>query len=91
MGVEINGAFKAYPYSELSKNGQASFKDSFAIDILNIGWNEEAQSGTVSNIDGKTLPSVSSPFYIDYKLPLIVVFCMWLKTANQSSIWINIV
>ena len=59
IGVEIDGRFKAYPYRELSKNGKSEFTDSFAGSNLKIYWNEEAQSGSVTNIDGKALPVIS--------------------------------
>ena len=63
IGVEINGHFKAYPYKELSKNGKAEFTDSFAGSNLKISWNEEAQSGNITNTDGKALPVISSYWF----------------------------
>lgn len=63
IGVEINGHFKAYPYKELSKNGKAEFTDSFAGSNLKISWNEEAQSGNITNTDGKALPVISGYWF----------------------------
>ena len=63
IGLEINGHFKAYPYKELSKNGKAEFTDSFAGSNLKISWNEEAQSGNITNTDGKALPVISSYWF----------------------------
>jgi hypothetical protein len=60
IGLEIDGFFKAYPYSELSKNGQAVFSDTIAGQKVKIQWNEEAQSGGVTNENGEDLPVISS-------------------------------
>ena len=60
IGLAINGQFKAYPFEELSKNGKAVFTDEFAGARVEIHWNEEAQSGSVTNESGRVLPVISS-------------------------------
>jgi uncharacterized protein DUF3179 len=51
MGLEITGKFKAYPFTELSKNAQADFADEFAGEKFNIAWNEAAQSAHITDAD----------------------------------------
>ncbi len=60
IGLEIDGFFKAYPYSELSKNAKAGFNDTVAGKTVRIQWNEEAQSGGITHENGDALPVVSS-------------------------------
>ncbi len=60
IGLALNGAFKAYPYEELSRNKTASFQDSLAGQTVTVRWNEEAQSGSIVNKTGEIIPTVSS-------------------------------
>ena len=41
LGVESGGAFKAYPFSELRKNGRAEFADQVGGAVVTVAWNEE--------------------------------------------------
>ena len=41
LGVESGGAFKAYPFSELQKNGRAEFTDQVGGAVVTVAWNEE--------------------------------------------------
>lgn len=60
IGLEVDGVFKAYPYKELSKNAKSVFSDTVAGKKVNIKWNEEAQSGAITDENGETFPTVSS-------------------------------
>jgi Protein of unknown function (DUF3179) len=60
IGLEIDGKFKAYPYKELSAKGEAEFTDEFSGNRVNILWNDEAQSGSIIDEEGKMLPVISS-------------------------------
>jgi hypothetical protein len=60
IGLAIDGSFKAYPYSELSKNEKAGFTDTVAGQKVKIRWNEDAQSGGVAKENGEALPVISS-------------------------------
>jgi len=60
IGLEVDGVFKAYPHEELSKNAKSDFSDTVAGKKVNIQWNEEAQSGGITDENGETFPTVSS-------------------------------
>ena len=64
--MEVEGAFKAYPVSELSGNGLARFEDTFNGINLVIHWNEEARSGKVTDDNGNLLPAISSFWFAWY-------------------------
>ncbi len=66
IGVEVDGMYKAYPVSELSRNSLHRFEDVFNGKRLVINWNEEAQSAIVTNDADKLLPSVSSFWFAWY-------------------------
>ncbi len=59
LGVEIDGRFKGYPYSELSKE-DSPVVDKFNGVGLKIHFDEESSSAWVTNLTGKKLPAVSS-------------------------------
>lgn len=60
LGVEIDGRFKAYPYSELAHLGQAEFADHFADRDLRIQFDRASESARAYDDDGRQLPAVSS-------------------------------
>lgn len=47
LGVEINGEYKAYPFTELSDQGVDQFIDELAGESLTITWDEENRSAAV--------------------------------------------
>ena len=47
LGLHIGNQSKAYPVSELEKNGQANFVDEFAGQKLTVEYNSQSQSVTV--------------------------------------------
>ncbi len=44
LGVEVNGKFKAYPFSELARHGKARFEDRLAGQLIKINWQQETSS-----------------------------------------------
>lgn len=61
LGVEVNGAFKAYPFVELNKNAQAVFTDTLNNTELSIHWDEQHQSGAIYH--GKQNITVTQAFW----------------------------
>ena len=59
IGLEIDGKFKAYAYSELAKTA-ASFSESFANQELKIEFSAEHGSGRVINAEGAEIPTIVS-------------------------------
>ena len=65
LGLELNGRYKAYPMSELSK-GRGELQDQFAGQSLRIRYNADADSATLLDVDGKTVPTVNSFWFAWY-------------------------
>ena len=66
IGVEVDGVYKAYPISELSGNGLSRFEDQLNGKRLVIHWNEDAQSGRITDSGGEQLPAISSFWFAWY-------------------------
>lgn len=60
IGIEINGKFKAYPFSELEKNNKSEFTDVFQGKALKITYNKKAKSAEVFDQDGNLFPAVTN-------------------------------
>lgn len=57
LGVEVNGAFKAYPFTELKK-ADIPLQDLINGRPIRIHFNARALSASVTDSDGRPLPSV---------------------------------
>jgi len=57
MGVEINGAYKAYPYIELRKYGKSKFTNTIGGNHYNIYWDEENETARVETVAGEKVVS----------------------------------
>ena len=66
VGIEINGKFKAYPFSELEKLKSGKLKDKFQGEELTINYNRDSQSATISNNKGKELPALTTFWFAWY-------------------------
>lgn len=60
VGIEINRQFKAYPLSELEKSGEEQLKDQFQGQELQINYNPDSQSATITNSQGQELPALTT-------------------------------
>jgi hypothetical protein len=60
VGIEINGQFKAYPFSELEKSGEEQLKDKFQGQELLINYQQESRSATITNRQGQELPAMTT-------------------------------
>ena len=65
IGIEINGKFKAYPFAELEKAG-SEITDSFADKSLLVRLNKQHQSGSIFDMKGNELPSVTTFWFAWY-------------------------
>lgn len=65
LGIEIKGAFKAYPFTELKKV-KAPFSDAVNGRTIQIHFNPRAQTASVRDTDGKPLPSVTAFWFAWY-------------------------
>ncbi len=60
LGLTIGETAKAYPFSELRKQGLSRFEDELAGFRFNVIWDADANAATVESIDGKALtPTVA--------------------------------
>ena len=60
IGVEINGKFKAYPFSELKRTEKDEIKDSFQNEDLVIKYDPESNTAEILDELGKPIPAVTS-------------------------------
>lgn len=60
LGLTINGVTKAYPFSALSANGQASFVDEINGTAVSIHWDANAPTAWATTADGEELPGVDA-------------------------------
>ena len=58
IGVEFDGIFKAYPFSELEKNNQTQFRDSINGVDITISWDSENQSVSLTNKEGVEIAGI---------------------------------
>ena len=58
LGVEVNGKFKAYPFSELEQSKQSVITDHFAGKTLNIHWNAKHRSARITDVSGTIIPAI---------------------------------
>lgn len=66
LGLELDGQFRAYPFSELAKLGKKSFQDNLSGKVLEVHWNPEAVSAYVLDETGNTFHSVTSFWFAWY-------------------------
>jgi hypothetical protein len=60
IGIEINGAFKAYPFTELGRVKGRVLKDRIGGAEIEVRFNVPLRSGQVFDTEGAELPSVNS-------------------------------
>jgi hypothetical protein len=58
LSLEIDGQFKAYPFSEIDKVGQAEFSDRFAGRVVTIHWDKASQQVKITAASGKVIPAI---------------------------------
>lgn len=66
LGVEIKSVYKAYPFIELNKQGDAVFTDMLNNETLSIHWDSVHQSGRVTDKDNKLLVTIESYWFAWY-------------------------
>lgn len=66
IGLEVNGKFKAYPFSELEKSQQPTIKDTFQGKEIRILHNSEAKSAEILDTEGNVLPAVTNFWFAWY-------------------------
>ncbi|MEX0995598.1 MAG: DUF3179 domain-containing protein [Flavobacteriaceae bacterium] len=60
IGIEVNGKFKAYPFSELDKLNKKEFTDVFQDKAFRIVYDSEAKSAEVFDENGNAYPAVTN-------------------------------
>jgi hypothetical protein len=59
LGIEIDGRFKAYPFSELEQTSPI-LKDTVAGRIITVSYNSQIRSANAYDADGNMLPTVTA-------------------------------
>jgi hypothetical protein len=74
LGVELDGAYKAYPFEELAASGRATLDDVIKDQSVTIHWDQTAQSAHVE-ADNEVLPTVVAYWFAWYAFhPETLVF-----------------
>ncbi len=60
IGINLSGASKAYPFSELEKAGKKSIKDQLNGKELEIRYDAESKSAEIFDAEGNQLPAVTN-------------------------------
>ncbi len=63
LGIEVDGAFKAYPFVELDKLGKSSFEDDFNGKQYRVHWNGDSRSARVSATSSTAAPDSIQGFW----------------------------
>ncbi len=66
LGVEVDGEFRAYAFSELEKQGLESFPDSLNGLEFDVNWNREAHSAYVSRGDDTPMHTITAFWFAWY-------------------------
>jgi Protein of unknown function (DUF3179) len=65
IGIQLNGKFKAYAFSELSQSNSSIIKDTFSNQQIEILFNAQHRSGTIK-IRGKNFPVITAYWFAWY-------------------------
>jgi len=60
LGLEVNGNYKAYPFSELSKVEDGILKDSFEGVDLTVEYDAQSQSAQIKDSEGNIIPTITN-------------------------------
>jgi hypothetical protein len=66
IGIEVNGEFKAYPFSELEKLKNGKLEDSFLGEELLVTFRPDSRSATITNKQGEELPALTTFWFAWY-------------------------
>lgn len=66
IGLEVNGKFKAYPFSELEKLEGTSLEDNFQGNSIKIRYDPEAKSAEIWDAEGNMIPAVTNFWFAWY-------------------------
>lgn len=66
IGLEVDGKFKAYPFSEFEKLGKKEFEDTFQGKTFTISYNAKAKSAVINDADNNPVPAVTNFWFAWY-------------------------
>ncbi|WP_026838349.1 DUF3179 domain-containing protein [Gillisia sp. JM1] len=66
IGLEVNGKYKSYPFSELEKIKGNTLNDNFQGKKFRIIYNPEAKSAEILDAEGKPVPAVTNFWFAWY-------------------------
>ena len=85
LGVELDGQFKAYPFSELEKSA-ARMQDSLAGRKIVVQYDPENRSATAAHVNGNKLPAVTAFWFAWYAFqPDTDVYTVQTAPTRQNS------
>lgn len=66
IGLEIEGSFKAYPFSELKKSGRSSIEDTLNKKRIIIEYDTRSKSAEIFDVEGVPIPAVTNFWFAWY-------------------------
>jgi len=66
MGIEVDGAHKAYPFEELERHGDGRFEDTVNGRAVTIVWDGEHDSAWAEGPDGAAIPTTTGFWFAWY-------------------------
>ncbi|MBE9535607.1 MAG: DUF3179 domain-containing protein [Proteobacteria bacterium] len=60
IGLQVGKLFKAYPFSELSKNGKETFNDELDGKSFTVHWDEASRIAYITDTDENVMPVITS-------------------------------
>lgn len=66
LGLAAGNSFKAYPFIELNKHGKSRFSDSLDGKTFILHWNEDEQTGHITNEEGALVPVIQAYWFAWY-------------------------
>lgn len=66
LGLSVGETYKAYPFVELNKHDKSSFTDLINGEPYTVNWNNEAQSGFITDKDGVRVAAIQAYWFAWY-------------------------
>lgn len=66
LGIEYQGQFRAYPFYELSKQGQQRFQDNIGDMAIWVHWDPQSEQAWITDHSGTEIPTITGFWFAWY-------------------------
>lgn len=66
VGLEVNGKYKAYPFSELKKSGKIPIVDTFEGKTVRVHFDKKNTTAWITDAEGEKIPSIMAYWFAWY-------------------------